>query len=62
MLIEVLAPAIVVDATGYDSLHLSEALDAPVDERLIERVHIAALGMPPTVRCHFRRNARNRVR
>jgi hypothetical protein len=30
-----------------------EALDAPVDQRMIERVHIAALGMPPAAPVSF---------
>ena len=30
-----------------------EALDAPIDQRTIERVHIAALGMPPAAPVSF---------
>jgi hypothetical protein len=30
-----------------------EALDAPVDQRMIQRVHIAALGMPPAAPVSF---------
>ena len=30
-----------------------EALDAPADQRMLERVHIAALGMPPAAPVSF---------